>query len=136
MTLLVVPKEEIGGVWDTAAPMLQRAIDLDPAEYDINHVRSTLDSGAATLLVWLEDGAITGAVTVEFIQQPSRLIAHVTLMGGKGIVRTHIFEEAQKWMRECGATVAQCWCLTGGSLSKMYEKMGMKNTHHVMRIEL
>jgi hypothetical protein len=55
-------------------------------------------------------------------------------MGGKGIVRDYVFEEAKNWMRSFGATKAQCWAK--GTLVDMYKKMGMENTHQVMRIEL
>ena len=86
-------------------------------------------------MVWEElDVGITGAVTVEFIDYPRERIAHVNLMGGKGIVRDHVFEEAKQWMKAFGATKAQCWAR--GTLVQMYEKMGLENTHQVMRIKL
>jgi hypothetical protein len=115
--------------------MLQRAIDLDPTEITIEQVEYSIRTGKTFLLVWedLEEG-ITGAVTVDFIDYPRERIAHVNLMGGKGIVRDHVFRDAMEWMRSFGATKAQCWAK--GSLVQMYEKMGMQNTHQVMRINL
>ena len=56
------------------------------------------------------------------------------IAGGKGVVRDHVFDEAKKWMKLNGATKAQCWAR--GTLVQMYEKMGMENTHQVMRIKL
>jgi hypothetical protein len=73
-------------------------------------------------------------VTVDFIDYPRARVAHVNLMGGKGIVRQHVFEEAKNWMRANGATKAQCWAK--GTLVQMYEKMGLENTHQVMRVDL
>jgi hypothetical protein len=55
-------------------------------------------------------------------------------MGGKGVVRDYVFDDAKQWMRLQGATKAQCWAK--GTLVQMYEKMGMENTHQVMRIAL
>lgn len=135
MPLYHITPNELPRVWPVAAPLLQKAIDLDPAAITIEQVEYMVRTGRVFLLVWEEpEVGITGAVTVEFIDYPRERVAHVNLMGGKGIVRHHVFEEAMKWMRLYGATKAQCWAR--GSLVQMYEKMGMKNTHQVMRIEL
>jgi hypothetical protein len=121
--------------WPIAAPLLQKAIDIDPESITIEQVEYSIRTGRVFLLVWEEDDkGVTGAVTVEFIDYPRERIAHVNLMGGKGVVRNHVFEEAKNWMRQYGATKAQCWAK--GSLVQMYEKMGLENTHHVMRIKL
>jgi len=135
MPLYHIHPRELPQVWDTVAPMLQKAIDLDPNSTSAQHVNYTIRTGAINLLVWDEPGeGITGAATVSFTDYPTERIAHVHLMGGKGIVKKHVFEDAQNWMRAMGATKAQCWCQD--NLVPMYEKMGMTNTHKVMRIEL
>lgn len=135
MPLYHVDPRELPKVWPVAAPLLQKAIDLDPAVVTIEQVEYSVRTGKVHLLVWEEpEAGITGAVTVEFIDYPRERVAHVNLMGGKGIVRAHVFDEAMRWMRLNGATKAQCWAR--GSLVQMYEKMGMENTHQVMRISL
>jgi hypothetical protein len=135
MTLQYVHPTQLPQAWAVAAPLLQKAIDIDPAAMTIEQVEYAIRTGKSHLLVWVEpDEGITGAVTVDFIDYPRERVAHVNLMGGKGIVREHVFEDAKKWMRSMGATKAQCWCKD--NLVRMYEKMGMENTHHVMRIKL
>jgi hypothetical protein len=135
MPLYQIRPNELPQVWPVAAPLLQKAIDLEPEALTIEQVEYQIRTGRIFLLVWEEpDVGITGAVTVEFIDYPRERVAHVNLMGGKGIVRDHVFEEAKKWMRTFGATKAQCWAR--GSLVQMYEKMGLENTHQVMRIKL
>jgi hypothetical protein len=135
MPLHYVPPVQLPTVWPIAAPLLQKAIDLDPSMVTIEQVEYAVRTGRTFLLVWEEpDEGITGAVTLEFIDYPRERVAHVDLMGGKGIVRDHVFEEAKQWMRSMGATKAQCWAK--GTLVQMYEKMGMENTHQVMRIKL
>lgn len=135
MPLYHIQPRELPQVWPIAAPMLQKAIDIDPAAVTIEQVEFAVRTGKTFLLVWDEPGeGITGAVTGEFIDYPRHRVAHINLMGGKGVVRKHVFEEAQNWMRSHGATKAQCWCQD--NLVPMYEKMGMTNTHKVMRIEL
>jgi hypothetical protein len=122
-------------IWPIAAPLLQKAIDLDPTAITIEQAEYAVRTGRSFLLVWEEpDVGITGAVTVDIIDYPRERVAHVNLMGGKGVVRDHVFEEAMNWMRSLGATKAQCWAR--GSLVDMYKKMGMENTHQVMRIDL
>lgn len=122
-------------VWAIAAPMLQKAIDLEPETITIEQVEYSIRTGRVFLLMWEdpEEGFI-GAATVEFIDYPRERIAHINLMGGKGIVRSHVFGSAKDWMKSFGATKAQCWAR--GTLVQMYEKMGMENTHQVMRVKL
>jgi hypothetical protein len=135
MSLQYVHSAQLPQAWSVAAPLLQRAIDIDPAAITIEQVEYAIRTGKSHLLVWVEpDQGITGAVTVDFIDYPRERVAHVNLMGGKAIVREHVFESAKKWMRSMGATKAQCWCKE--NLVPMYQKMGMENTHHVMRIKL
>ena len=135
MPLYQIRPNELPQVWPIAAPLLQKAIDLDPDLITIEQVEYSVRTGKVFLLIWEEpDVGITGAVTVEFIDYPRERVAHVNLMGGKGIVRDHVFEDAKQWMRSFGATKAQCWAK--GSIVDMYKKMGMENTHQVMRIKL
>ena len=135
MPLYQIRPNELPQVWPIAAPLLQKAIDLEPEMITIEQVEYLVRTGKTFLLVWEEPNVgITGAVTVDFMDFPRERIAHVNLMGGKGIVRDHVFEEAKQWMRTYGATKAQCWAR--GTLVQMYEKMGFENTHQVMRIKL
>jgi hypothetical protein len=135
MPLYQIRPNELPKVWPIVSPLLQKAIDLEPEALTIEQVEYSVRTGHIFLLVWEEpDVGITGAVTVEFIDYPRERIAHVNLMGGKGIVRDHVFEEAKQWMKTFGATKAQCWAR--GTLVQMYEKMGLENTHQVMRIKL
>ena len=135
MPLHYVSPNVLPQVWDAVAPMLQKAIDIDPSAITIEQVEYSIRTGRTYLLVWDEpEQGITGACTVELIDYPRQRVAHVNLMGGKGIVRDYVFEEAKAWMRNMGATTAQCWAQ--GTLVDMYKKMGMENTHQVMRIKL
>lgn len=135
MALIVISPQFVGQVWPTVGPMLQRAVDLSPEEGSLDQLELLIRQGRVHLLVWqAEDGEVAGAATVEFQDTPKHRIAHVGYMAGSGVVRAHVFDEAKAWMRNCGATIAQCW--TKGTLVQMYEKMGMTNTHQVMRIGL
>ena len=135
MPLYQISPAQLPQVWPVAAPLLQKAIDLEPELITIEQVEYSIRTGRVFLLVWDEpDVGITGVVTVEFMDYPRERVAHVNLMGGKGIVRDYVFDEAKKWMQLHGATKAQCWAR--GTLVQMYEKMGMENTHQVMRIKL
>ena len=135
MALYQITPSQLPQVWPIAAALLQKAIDLEPEMITIEQVEYAVRTGRTFLLVWDEpDVGITGAVTVDFMDFPREHVAHVNLMGGKGIVRDHVFEAAKDWMRSFGATKAQCWAR--GSLVQMYEKMGLENTHQVMRVKL
>lgn len=135
MSLTIIHSTHIGQVWGQVGPMLQRAIDIDPGEGSLDQLELLLRQGRSTLLVWSEDDeTITGAATVVFHDAPKNRIAHATYMAGKGIVKEQVFKAAMDWMRANGATLAQCWCKS--DLVPMYEKMGMTDKYHVMRIPL
>ena len=135
MPLYQISSNELPQVWPTVAPLLQRAIDLDPDLNKIEMIEYAVRTGRTFLLVWDEPGeGITGAAAVDIIDYPTERIAHGNLMGGKAIVRPHVIEELYKWMRLHGATTAQLWAK--GTLVNMYEKLGLQVTHQVMRIKL
>jgi hypothetical protein len=135
MPLYQITPQQLPQVWPIAAPLLQKAIDLDPESITIEQVEYFIRTGHTHLLVWEEpEVGITGAITIEFIDYPRYRVAHGNLLGGKAFARKHIFEEVCNWMRLHGATQAQGWAQ--GSIVQMYEKLGMTNTHQVMRIKL
>jgi hypothetical protein len=135
MPLYQIAPTELPQVWPIAAPLLQKAIDLDPDLNKIEMIEYAVRTGRTFLLVWDEPGeGITGAAAVDIIDYPMERVAHGNLMGGKGIVRPHVIEELYKWMRLHGATTAQLWAK--GTLVNMYEKLGLQVTHQVMRIKL
>lgn len=135
MPLYHITPNELPRVWGVAAPLLQRAIDLDPNLNNIEMIEYLVRTGRTHLLVWDEpDEGITGAAVVDIVDMPCERVAHGNLMGGKAIVRPHVIEELYKWMRLMGATTAQLWAK--GTLVNMYEKLGLEVTHQVMRIKL
>jgi hypothetical protein len=135
MPLFQVHPSELPQVWPVAAPLLQRAIDLDPDLNKIEMIEYAVRTGRTFLVVWEEPGeGITGAAAIDIIDYPMERVAHGNLMGGKAIVRPHVIEELYKWMRLHGATTAQLWAK--GTLVNMYEKLGLQVTHQVMRIKL
>ena len=135
MPLYQVHPSQLPQVWPVAAPLLQKAIDLDPDLNKIEMIEYAIRTGRTFLLVWAEPGeGITGAAAIDIIDYPTERIAHGNLMGGKGIVRDYVIEELYNWMRLQGATVAQLWAK--GTLVNMYEKIGLKVTHQVMRKKL
>jgi hypothetical protein len=135
MPLYQVQPNELPQVWPVAAPLLQKAIDLDPDLNKIEMIEYAVRTGRTFLVIWEEPGeGITGAAAIDIIDYPMERVAHGNLMGGKAIVRPHVIEELYKWMRLHGATTAQLWAK--GTLVNMYEKLGLEVTHQVMRIKL
>lgn len=135
MPLHHVHPNHLPTIWPIALPLLKKAMDLEPGSHNEQFIEYSIRTGRTHLLVWEEPGeGVTGACTIEFIDYPLERIGHVNLMGGKGIVRDYVFDEAKEFMRLNGAKKAQCWAK--GTLVEMYKKMGMENTHQVMRIEL
>ena len=135
MPLHYIPPHQLPTVWDKVAPLLQKSIDTEPDFITIEQVEYAVRTGKMFLLVWEEPNeGITGAAAVEFIDYPRYRVGHGTLLGGKSIVKPYVLEELVAWMKSNGATVAQCWCRD--ELVPMYKKMGMEETHHVMRMKI
>ena len=135
MPLHYIPPNQLPTVWDIAAPLLQKSIDTEPDFITIEQVEYAMRTGKMFLLVWDEpDEGITGAAAVEFIDYPRYRVGHGTLLGGKSVVKPHVLAELVAWMKSNGATVAQCWCRN--ELVPMYKRMGMEETHHVMRMKI
>jgi len=135
MSLHYIPPNQLPTVWDIAAPLLQKSIDTEPDFITIEQVEYAIRTGKMFLLVWDEpDEGITGAAAVEFIDYPRYRVGHGTLLGGKSVVKPHVLAELIAWMKSNGATLAQCWCRD--ELVPMYKKMGMEETHHVMRMKI
>jgi hypothetical protein len=135
MPLYQIPPAQLPLVWDKAAPLLQKSIDTEPDFITIEQVEYAIRTGRMFLLVWDEpDEGITGAAVVEFIDSPRYRVGHGTLLGGKNVVKPHVLKELVGWMKAHGATIAQCWCRS--ELVPMYKKMGMEETHHVMRMKI
>lgn len=135
MPLYQIPPAQLPLVWDKAAPLLQKSIDTEPDFMTLEQVEFSIRTGKMFLVVWDEpDEGITGAAVVEFIDYPRYRVGHGTLLGGKGVVKPHVLAELLAWMKTHGATVAQCWCRD--ELVPMYKKMGMEETHHVMRMKI
>ena len=81
MPLYQINPRELPQVWPTAAPMLQRAIDLEPEANTIEQIEYAVRTGRMFLLVWEEpEQGVAGAVTVEFIDYPRERIARVSLI--------------------------------------------------------
>jgi hypothetical protein len=135
MPLHYIPSHQLPTVWEKAAPLLQKSIDIEPDFITIEQVEYAIRVGKMFLLVWEEpEEGITGAAAVEFIDYPRYRVGHGALLGGKNIVKPHVLKELMAWMKANGATVAQCWCRD--ELVPMYKKMGMEETHHVMRMKI
>jgi hypothetical protein len=135
MPLHYIPSHQLPTVWAEAAPLLQKFIDIEPDYITIEQLEYSIRTGKMFLLVWNEpDEGITGAAAVEFIDYPQYRVGHGAVLGGKNVVKPHVLKELVAWMKSNGATVAQCWCRD--ELVPMYKKMGMEETHHVMRMKL
>lgn len=135
MPLHYVNPNTLPQVWPIAAPLLQKAIDVDPSAVTLDQVEFSVRTGKSLLLVWDEPNVgITGAAILEIIDYPRQRIGHINLMGGKGLVRKESFEELKELTRRLGATTLQCWAK--GAVARLYNRVGLHTTHQVMRCEL
>ena len=80
MSLHYVAPNQLPQAWPVAAPLLQRAINLDPSAITIEQAEYAVRTGRSYLLVWVEgEQGITGAATIDFMDYPRERIGHINL---------------------------------------------------------
>lgn len=95
---------DVQAVWADVAPFLESALMFSNGEYNTDHAKVYVLQGAWQLAVFVEDGAIKGAATIEYINRPNARIGFVTGLGGRLIAGKSEFEQLKTLLRANGAT--------------------------------
>lgn len=94
-------------VWYLVEPFLAKGLVRSGGEYNTDHLKVYLVSGAQCLLAAIEDGNIVGASSVEFINYPNERVAFVTSIGGKMIANKEVWDQFEAWCKINGATMVR-----------------------------
>jgi hypothetical protein len=109
-----VDTTNVSQVWPLVEPFLAEALESGPEfpdwshNYNIHHLQMFLTNGAWLLVVAIEeDGSVSGACTVSFVNYPIHRVAFVTAIGGKLISNTDTFNQFKLLLKQRGATKIQ-----------------------------
>ena len=134
MSLIHVDPRFLDRVWPLAAQMLQPAVDEARGEITIDQLELLIRRGESNLLRWEEVGEITGAVAVEFHNFPSMRVAHVSFLGGKGVVDEKHFSALKEWCVSQGASEMRAWCAE--AQAKLFQSIGFVEQYRIVGVKL
>jgi hypothetical protein len=109
-TVQIVAPNNIYGIWDKVETYLDASINVSTGDCTLEQLKLLLIRGEQTLLVAAdEQGKLTGAMAVEFINYPNSRVMFITTLGGHGIVNNETFSQVEGWARMQGATKVSAW---------------------------
>jgi hypothetical protein len=107
MNVQPVAPKYIHQVWPDVVGFVEDALQYGAGEYNADQMKVMILRGEQDLLVAVEENAIKGAATVQFIDYPNCRVAYVTSIGGKLIANKDTFKELTDWCKFNGATKIQ-----------------------------
>lgn len=134
MNLQLIQSTHVDQFWDIAKPMLEAAIAKNHGEATIDQLKMQVSSKAAHLVLSETDGIFSGAAVIEFEQQPNIRIAHISYLGGKGIITDEAAMQLGEWCKSMGASELRAFC--GESQARLFGRVGYQEIYRVMRLPL
>lgn len=107
MKIQHVPLELVNQVWPKVVTFIDDAIvqQAGDPDFTLDQVRTYVTMGTWLLAVVVnDDGAIKGAMTINFFNRPNDRVAFITYIGGKHIVSKEWFEQLSALCKSFGAT--------------------------------
>lgn len=133
MSVIHVQQYQIDEYWPKVEKLLADALSYSQGEMDVSQLRFSIARGMSSLFVAIEDGTVTGAAAVEFVNYPNFRSAVIMAIGGVGVVKH--FEDFKQWLKFGGATKMEGCCRP--SIVRLWRmKLGMKEAYTVMRGDL
>ena len=127
----IIPKEYVAQSWSKVDPFIRAAMAHAKGECEVSHLKLWCVSGQNTLMVFLEDNMIVGAVVYHFDDMPNDRAFYINAIGGK-TTKEHT-QAMFDWALSQGATcvrgcaresVARLWRMKYGfeEIYRMVEK--------------
>jgi len=121
--------------WDLVRDFLAESQQYAQDDYTLEQVQMYVCTGQWLLLVAVdEDKKIHGAMTVEFINKPTKRVAFVTGTGGKFIIDAETFKQLENICRSYGATTIEC--AARDSVAKLLTRFGFKEKYRILGVAL
>ena len=135
MKIQHVPVEFAAQTWGLVRDFLAESQQYAQGDYTLDQVQMYVCTGQWLLLVATdEDQTIHGAMTVEFVNKPTKRVAFVTGTGGKFIINTDTFEQLENICRVKGATAIEC--AARESVAKLLTRFGFEEKYRIIGVSL
>lgn len=135
MNVQHVPVEHAAQTWHLISKFLAESQKYAQGDYTLDQIQMYVCTGQWLLLVATEDGQeICGAMTVEFINKPTKRIAFVTSTGGRFIINKETFKQLVNICRVNGATTIEC--ATRDSVAKLLTRFGFNEKYKILEVSI
>lgn len=135
MKIQHVPVQFAAQTWELVRDFLAESQQYAQDDFTLEQVQMYVCTGQWLLLVATDDGQkIHGAMTIEFVNKPTKRVAFVTGTGGKFIINQQTFEQLENICRVNGATVIEC--AARDSVAKLLARFGFKEKYRILGVAL
>lgn len=135
MKIQHVPVQFTAQTWELVRDFLAESQQYAQDDYTIDQIQMYVCTGQWLLLVATdEEQKIHGAMTVEFINKPTKRVAFVTGTGGKFIINHETFKQLENICRINGATVIEC--AARDSVAKLLARFGFEEKYRILGVAL
>lgn len=135
MKIQHVPLEFAAHTWGLVRDFLAESQQYAQDDYTLDQVQMYVCTGQWLLLVATDDDqTIHGAMTVEFVNKPTKRVAFVTGTGGKFIINADTFKQLENVCRANGATVIEC--AARDSVVKLLTRFGFEEKYRILGVAL
>ena len=135
MKIQHVPVQFAAQTWELVRDFLAESQQYAQDDYTLEQVQLYVCTGQWLLLVATdEEQKIHGAMTVEFVNKPTKRVAFVTGTGGKFIINESTFEQLENICRVNGATAIEC--ASRDSVARLLARFGFKEKYRILGVAL
>ena len=135
MKIQHVPIQHAAQTWPLVEEYLAESQQYAQDDYTLDQVQMYVCTGQWLLLVAADnENKIHGAMTVEFINKPTKRVAFVTGTGGKFIIDDDTFKQLETICRANGATVIEC--AARDSVARLLTRFGFKDKYRILGVTI
>ena len=135
MNIQHVPVAFAAQTWSLIQSFLAESQQYAQDDYTLDQIQMYVCTGQWLLLVATDDAQkLCGAMTVEFVNKPTKRVAFVTGTGGKFIINEDTFKQLENICRANGATTIEC--ATRDSVAKLLVRFGFTEKYIILGVSI
>jgi hypothetical protein len=135
MKIQHVPVQFAAQTWGLVKDFLAESQQYAQGDYTLDQMQMYVCTGQWLLLVATDDeNKIHGAMTVEFLNKPTKRVAFVTGTGGKFIIDSNTFKQLENVCRENGATDIEC--AARDSVVRLLTRFGFEEKYRILGVTI
>ena len=135
MKIQHVPVAFAAQTWGLVQDFLAESQQYAQDDYTLDQIQMYVCTGQWLLLVATDDTQkLCGAMTVEFVNKPTKRVAFVTGTGGKFIINEDTFKQLENICRANGATTIEC--AARDSVAKLLVRFGFTEKYTILGVSI